>query len=103
MEDWSAAEVQAWFIKEYPNYADKFKNVKGADLTKLTEPQLSKAFGDIHGLILFNALLSLKRSQGNVANSTVLHKSNLLRPQIIESSTKLRQCAKGLGFGLLET
>jgi hypothetical protein len=62
LEDWSEDEVVAWLHKEkYTQAETMYKNIRGRDMAKLTEAQITAALGPVHGPILFNALQPLKQ------------------------------------------
>jgi hypothetical protein len=74
LEDWSEDEVVAWLHKEkYTQAETMYKNIRGRDMAKLTEAQITAALGPVHGPILFNALQPLKQGMIHLSSFVSHH------------------------------
>jgi len=87
LEKWNVQEVEAWFTKEFNQYAEKFKGVRGADIAGLTEAQLQGVLGPLHGSILFNALNPLKEKQALIQNQNNSSSSSNVNPALPQNQS----------------
>lgn len=62
LPQYSKEDVQAWFKGQPPlvKFAPKFKDWNGENMAKLTEEQLQKAFDNLDGSAIYNALQTVK-------------------------------------------
>ena len=64
LEAWTEKQVKAWFDLKYSKFSEKFAGLNGEDLASLSEEQCLRRCPQL-GDVIFNAIQTIKASQGN--------------------------------------